>query len=365
MTILKVYAFSLVLFAVALACGRAGASESLIELATGGLDFARSRGVAPIVLESETVAISPVRVVFKYRISTPGPGPVGIDLAFRYPDLDFSDPDATYAIPGGDAVNFLGANLTIAGAPAVLALSQTASLDGKNVTAALNKVHLPMVPVGDFRDKLAATPAAVRNVLAAEGLIKEAGTSAEGEPLLFPAWTVKTEGAAKMTVEPAKPVDIELAYRPSVGIRQDSLMRKALRDNKDLAAEVMEQKRLFCADPAFLEGLDALAGADEANVAQIREMRVRIRMRDPGAPPMPAVAYRLSVDKGKESRIVSFCAQNLKKISPTIFVAKMSNHVPNPEFNLLMIEGKAPPPSRRAPAPRPVAPFVGGGPAGR
>ncbi len=251
MTILKVFAFSLFLFVVALACGRAGASESLIELTTGGLDFARSRGFAPIVLNSETVAISPVRVVFKYRISTPGPGPVEIDLAFRYPDLDFSDPDATYAIPGGDPVNFLGAKLKIAGAPAVLALSQTASLDGKNVTAALDKVHLPMVPVGDFRDKLAATPAAVRNVLEAEGLIKEAGTSAEGEPLLFPAWTVKTEGAAKMTVEPAKPVDIELAYRPSVGIRQDSLMRKVLRDNKDLAADVTEQKRLFCADPGF------------------------------------------------------------------------------------------------------------------
>ena len=222
-----------------------------------------------------------------------------------------------------------------------------------------------MVPVGDFRDKVAATPAALRNVLEAEGLIREAGTSVDGEPLLFPAWTVKTEGAAKMTVEPAKPVDIELAYQPSVGIRQDSLMRKALRDNEDLAADVMEQKRLFCADPAFLKGLDALAGAEEANVAQLQEMRIRIRMRDPAAPPMPAVAYRLSVDKGKELRIVSFCAQNLKKVSPTIFVAKMSNHVPNPEFNLLMIDGKTPPRSRRSPPPRSVAPFVGDGPASR
>ncbi|MCI4678288.1 DUF4424 domain-containing protein [Rhodoblastus acidophilus] len=362
MTVWKIHACGLVLCALAQSCAPVSASESLIELTTGGLDIAKASGSAPVVLESENVAVSLARVIFRYRISTPGPAPVRIELNFRYPDLDFSDPDATYAIPGSDPINFLDAKLKIAGAPAAMTLSQTASLDGKNVTATLAKARLPLVPVGDFGSRLAAAPQALQKSLQADGLIKEVGTSVEGAPLLFPTWTVKTEGAFRMTLQPAKPVDVEIAYRPSIGVRQDSLLRKALRDNKELAADAAAQISTFCSEPAVLKGIDAMAGAAEANVAQLRERRIRILMRDPAAAPVPAVAYRLSVDKGKASRIVSFCAQNLNKTSPTTFVAKMSNFVPKPEFYLLIIEGRTSPSVRRAPRRAPLnaaPPFVG------
>jgi hypothetical protein len=361
MTVLKLSACGLVLLALTQTCGPACAAESLMELTTGGLDFDKASGSAPVVLESEDVAVSLARVRFKYRLSTPGPAPVLVEATFHYPDLDFSDPDASYAIPGSDSVNFLDAKLKIAGAPAALSLSQTASFDDKNVTRALAKAGLPLVPVGDFQSRLAAA-VPLRQSLEAGGLIKEVGTSAEGEPLLAPTWTVKTVGVFRTTLQPAKPVEIELAYRPSVGFRPDSFLRKALRDNKDLAADAAEQMRMFCSDPAFLKGLDAIAGAGEANVARIRELRIRILLRNPPGPPMPAVAYRLSVDKGKASRIVSFCAQNLIKTSPTTFVANLSNYVPQPDFNLLVIEGEAPPsvdqaprrPASSKPAPRPT-----------
>lgn len=364
MKVLSLSACGLVLLALTQSCGPARAAESLTELTTGGLDFNKAPGSAPVVLESEDVAVSLARVRFKYRLSTPGPAPVRVEATFHYPDLDFSDPDASYAIPGSDPVNFLDAKLKIAGAPSAMTMSQTATLDDKNVTRALATAGLPLVPVGDFQSRLAAAAQPLRQSLEAGGLIKEVGTTAAGEPLLFPTWTVKTVGVFTMMLQPAKPVEIELAYRPSVGLRPDSFLRKALRDNKNIGADAAEQMRMFCSDPAFLRGVDAIAGAGEANVARIRELRIRILLRNPPAPPMAAFAYRLSVDKGKASRIVSFCAQNLIKTSPTTFVANMSNYVPQPDLNLLMIEGEAPPSVDQAPR-RPASPKPAPHPAGR
>lgn len=83
-------------------------------------------------------------------------------------------------------------------------------------------------------------------------------------------------------------------------------------------------------------------------------------MRNPAAPAMPAAAYKLSVDKGTVSRIVSFCSDNLQKVSPTTFVATLSNYSPKPQFNVLMIESETPPPPVAPPAPRTVSPAAPG-----
>ena len=349
--------------------GAAPASESLIELTTGGLDFGKIADPASIVLESEDVRVSQSNVSFRYRLSTPGPALARVDLTFHYPKLDFSDPDATYAIPGADPVNFLDAKVKIGGASVGLSLSQSATLDGKDVTPALRNAKLPLVPVGAFRSQIEAVPPAVRQTLQADGLIKEVGRTIDGKPLLFPAWSVRTEGTRSITIEPGKPVDIELGYVPSVGISQDSPLRKALRDNKGLAANVAAHRSAFCTDRPFLKGLDAMAGGDEANTARITELRIRLLMRNAAAPPLPAVAYRLSVDKGKPSRIVSFCSDNLQKTSPTTFVATLSNYSPKPQFNVLMIESEAPLPSPSPAPPRTTSPAAppstGIDPAGR
>lgn len=265
----------LVVLALAQSAGAASASESLIELTTGGLDFGKGLDPGLIVLEAEDVRVSPNNVSFRYRLSTPGSAPVRLDLAFHYPKLDFSDPDATYAIPGADPVNFLDARLKIGGAAVAMSLSQSASLDGKDVTAALRNARLPLVPTSAFRTRIDMTSPAVRQSLKADGLIKEVGRTVDGKPLLFPTWTVKTEGTRSVTIEPGKPIEIELGYMPSVGVSQDTPLRKALRDNRALAANVAAHRNAFCTDRAFLKGLDMMAGADEANAAELTERRIR------------------------------------------------------------------------------------------
>lgn len=347
-------AYALTILLAASAATSAIAAESVSELKTGGLLFSNIGDRSAVVLDSEDIRLSPERVSFKYKLSTTAQAPVSIDLLFPYPDLDFADPDASFALPGSDPANFVAAVLKIGGAAAPLAVTQAASLDGKDITAKLRQAKLPLVPVGGFQNQLEALPQETRQKLIADGLIKEVGTTVDGKPLLFPVWTVKTEGKRNVAINPGKPLVVELTYLASAGISQDTPLRKALRDQKSLASAVAERKSSYCIDNAFLGGVDAIAGADEANVARMRELRLRLSLRNSSEADLPATAFTLTVDKGKATRIVTFCSDNLKKVGPTTFKTTMTNFVPKPDFGILLLDGDAP----RRPAPPPPAPLA-------
>jgi hypothetical protein len=44
------------------------------------------------------------------------------------------------------------------------------------------------------------------------------------------------------------------------------------------------------------------------------------------------------VDKGKPQNLVSFCAESVKKISPTQFEMKKTNFEPKDDLNILIVE---------------------------
>jgi hypothetical protein len=322
----------------------ASASESSSELPTSGIEFLKISDPAALVLDSEEVKLTPTKIAFNYTISNKSAAPLEIVLGFRFPDLDFSDPDVQYSIPGSDPVNFLSALVRINGAVAPFAITQRAVLDGKDATDLLRQSRIALVPVGRFQNQLAETPPELREKLVAQGLMVESGTSVDGKPLFFPSWTVKTNSTRKITVPPAQPVTIELQYRSSVGVSPDTSLRKALRDQKGLDADVKAKRATYCIDEGFLNGLDKLAGGDEANVNGVTEMRLHMQTKTISASSIPASHYRLVVDKESTQRILSFCAGDLKKISDTAFEMRVENHAPGTEINLLMIDRKLPRP---------------------
>jgi hypothetical protein len=325
--------------------GKALAGESQLELTTGGLDFGAAANPSALALLSEDIRLSPKSVQIRYELVNAGAEPLELPYAFKFPELDYFDPDVDYAIPGSDPVNFLGVSLRVDGKLQPLKLVQKATLDGKDVSGFLREAKINLVPLGGFQTQLAQADAAQREKLKQSGLIVEAGTSADGAPIYTPTWTVKTGFSGKLKLSPGQTTTVELKYLPSLGSSPDTVLRKSLRDQSGLGGEVARRRSDFCVDNVFLAGLDKMSGDNEANEFRIAEKRIVVRTGHQGAGLGPARAYKLLVDKENPKALISFCAANLKAIGKTQFEARSSDTTPTGDLKILIIEGNRKPPA--------------------
>ena len=366
--------------------GVSRAQESTTELVHRGLVFPKRVGPTDLAIEAEQITINPEVTRVKYRLSNRGPDTVSIDFSLPLPDLDFSDPDVNWSIPMPDQVNFIGLSATVDHRPAIFSFRQSAISNGKDVSAVLRQYRLAFMPVGTFQSQLAALPSEARDRLASAGLIVKYGTDQSGNPLYFPAWSVKTTGSSGFTFPPGKTVDIELRYRTSVGVSRDSVLREPLRSEKGLAPEVESRQAEYCIDKAFYAGVDKIVasflvdkqnpqsrseiGHDQQvppstsnstslggtstdgaasktqappvrlfpveNRANIREWRIEYDLAADAAL-APIKEFGLVVDKGKPDRIVSFCLDNLRRISLTAFEMRAANFTPNEKLKILLL----------------------------
>ena len=377
--------------ALAASLSLASAQESATELVQRGLTLPSWTEPAPLMLDAEQVTINPETIQIKYRISNIGTEPVSMVFTLPLPDLDFSDPDVNWSIPAPDPVNFIGLRATADRKPAAFSFSQAAFSNGKDVSAALRQYRLPLIPAGTFQNQLAALPPDAREQLASAGLIAQSGTDQAGNPLYFPAWSVKTTARWRLAFAPGKTTEVELRQRTSVGVSQDSVLREPLRSEQDLAPEVERRQAEYCIDKGVYDGLDKIVSsflADNgkplgdaapthgalardppgsqaaktlvppagfpgddavpkpqgpalrlfpaANMANIREWRIAYDLAA-GAPSAPIKDFRLVVDKGKPDRVVSFCLDNLKRISPTAFEMRAADFTPNGTLKILLV----------------------------
>jgi len=314
--------------------GRAAlAQESSQELALGGLAMTRP---PELTVDAQEVSVSPEQVVVTYRFNNTGAAPVQIMLRFPMPDLDFADPDVSYAIPAPDPVNFVGLRAKADGKPVAFTLAQRALLNNRDITAAVRKAGLDLIPIGTFQNKLAAMTPEAQEALANDGLLAQAGTNAEGAPLYFPTWAVKTSATRRHSFAPG-PSTIEIRYRTSLGMSRDTVMRAALRRNKQLEQQVADYKATYCTDEGFLNGVDKLAGTAEANAGKLGERRIRYNLQADGAWSGPIKDFKLTVAKGRADRVVSFCFDNLSLVAPNTFQFKAVDYVPDRDLRVLLI----------------------------
>ena len=80
----------------------------------------------------------------------------------------------------------------------------------------------------------------------AEGLLVESGTNDKGLPLYDATWTLKTSVVRQQTFPPGKPILVEHRYRSSVGMSFDTILRKSLRHNKAMEAELQRYQTTYC-----------------------------------------------------------------------------------------------------------------------
>jgi hypothetical protein len=315
----------------------ARANDSSAELSVGGLVFTRSPDVS---MESEELRISPERVVVRYRFVNQSPKPVTLTVAFPLPDIDLSDSE-NVTFPANDPVNFVGFETSIDGKPVTFTVNQQAFLGPKNVTDVLRGLAVPLLPIGPQQLRLGELPEPTRQKLVERGLLVQAGTSEKGEPLYEGSWTVKTSMVRQQTFAPGRPTIVEHQYRTSIGQRRDTVLRKGLRDSGAMEKELERYRAQYCIKDDFLAGLDKIAGTAEANTAKVKEYRISYVLKTGANWAGPIKDFKLVVDKGRPDRLISFCGDNVVKISPTSFQVTAKDFKPEKDLAILIV-GRSP-----------------------
>jgi Domain of unknown function (DUF4424) len=308
-------------------------ADSTAELSVGGLVVARN---ADLSIESEELTITIDEVRIRYKFLNQGASPLTATLAFPLPDIDLSEAD-NYAIPSADPVNFLDFKTSVDGKPVTFNISQRAFLCDKDISAKIKAAGLPILPIGTRQDSVARMAKEAKDRLIDEGLLIPAGTDAKGQPLHAGSWTVKTSAVRQQTFPAGKPVIIEHRYRTSMGVSFDTILRKGLRENGAMTAEVNRYRTAYCIPDDLLKGIDRIAGDAEGNVAGLRERRIIHLLKGGANPPTPIKDLKIIVDKGKPDRLVSFCLDNVTKVSPTAFEIRMKDYTPDRDLKILLI----------------------------
>ena len=316
-----------------IAASPSSANDSSAELSVGGLTFTRN---ADVSIESEELVVALDAITVRYTFLNQSSRPVTLNVAFPLPDIDFADA-ANIAFPAGDPLNFVGFSTKVDGKPISFNTSQQAFLDSKDVTAKLAEMGIPLFPIGAQQIKISELPQKTRERAIAEGLIVESGTNDKGVPLYDATWKLRTSVVRQQTFPPGKPVSVEHRYRSSVGVGFDSVLRKGLRQNKAMAAEVQRYKTTFCIDDDFLQRLDALEASDKVKKAGMIERRISYVLKTGANWAGPIKDFHLIVDKGQAGNIVSFCGQGIKRLSATQFELRAADFTPTQNLDVLIL----------------------------
>jgi len=328
--------FAAVLTFGAALCWNAGvfpsqANDSSAELGVGGLAFTKNEAVS---IESEDLSVSIDRVVVRYVFLNQSANPVTLTIAFPLPDLELADAEGL-AIPASDPLNYVGFSTKIDGKPVSFTIDQHAVLNGKDVTASLRALRIPVLPIGVQQLKVSDLPEETRESAVAEGLLVQAGTNDKGLPLYEPTWTLKTSVVRQQTFPPGKRVSVEHRYRTSVGRSQDSVLRRGPRQSAALALEVERYKRKFCIGDDFLKAVDNLSGV--SGDGRVAERRISYILKTGANWAGPIKNFRLVVHKGQPDRIVSFCGGAIKKLSATAVELRGVDFTPTEDLNIIIL----------------------------
>lgn len=297
----------------------AAANDSTAEHAAGGLVLTRT---ADIDMLSEDLFVSAGEVRVRYVFRNRSAKAVRTIVAFPMPDRDLSEErEMDVAYPTGFETRVDGRRVA-------MKVERKAMLGGVDRTALLAALHLAPDSDSEALDRL---PAADKARLVKLGLAEpdefDAGRGWESH--LAPIWTVRESWFWEQAFPAGRDLVVEHRYVPGTGGSVDAaLVFPEFRTSPDGRAMIRD----YCVDPAFLAGLDRRRGgaASEQRIGYILTTGANWRS--------PIGDFRLVVDKGAPSNLVSFCGEGVRKISPTRFEMRKKNWLPDRDLRILIVQ---------------------------
>jgi hypothetical protein len=316
--------------ALLLAAAPALANDSEAGIALGGLVLRPSKTVS---MDAEDLYISADEIRVKYRFTNSGPKPVTTLIAFPLPDMpgvrEFEDGEPAFDI---DRINF---STLVDGKPASLGVAYTATVRGRNIKPRLDALGWPVRWQGDeeLAGKIAMLTDEDRAARVAEGLLVMVDGAA------YPAWRVTPHVTRTQTFPAGKSVSVEHRYAPWTGGSVSGALYASMR--KEYPDIVADYQKRYCTDAGFWAGFDKREAARVGTATEgmaYAETWISYILKSGANWKGPIKDFRLVVDKGSASALVSFCANGVKKISPTQFEVRKTNYEPDRDLDVLIVK---------------------------
>ncbi|HEX8625292.1 MAG TPA: DUF4424 domain-containing protein [Allosphingosinicella sp.] len=311
-----------ILAALALAAP-ASANDSTAEHAAGGLVLTRS---ADIDMVSEDLFVSADEVRVRYVFRNRSPRDIRTLVAFPMPDRDLvEERQMDVAYPSGFQTR-------VDGRPVAMKVERKAMLGGIDRTALLAGLGIaPDSGTGKLDGLKPTDKARLMKLRLAEPDEYDAGRGLERH--LAPAWTVKETWFWEQAFPAGRDLVVEHRYVPGTGGSVDAALGfPDFRSTPEGRAMIRD----YCVEPAFLAGLDRLRRRSAATP----EQRVGYILTTGGNWRSPIGDFRLVVDKGAPTNLVSFCGEGVRKISPTRFEIRKKNWRPDRDLRILIVQAQ-------------------------
>jgi hypothetical protein len=317
---------------MALACAGcfpdALANDSIAETAVGGLTLTQTDAIS---MDSEDLYISRDQVRVRYRFTNTTDAPIDALVAFPLPEIPpGNDGGEEEAVFWGDTRSDLNFKTIVDGQPLALQLVELAFLDRRDVTARLSLLGVPLNRFSPrFEPTLNALAKPERDKLIAEKLIVD--ISGDDHPNWMGLWTLRATLTRRQTFPAQKTIVVEHEYKPLAGGAVGPSPRHAS------TSDFSYHRAKYCIEDEWISSFKRLL-QKQPRESNASEIFVAYVLKTGANWKGPIKDFRLVVDKGKPDSLVSFCAQGVKKISPTQFEARYSNFTPTKNLDILIVD---------------------------
>ena len=324
-----------VAFLVAMLAGApAFANDTTAELATGGLVFTRNDNIE---MRAEDLFISAKEIRVRYRFFNTSDQDVTVHVAFPMPDVTVEHLDAITSLPTDDPVNLLGFVTRVDGKPVATKVEQKITAKGVDRTGLLRELGLPLAPhLEKTNAALNRLPAEKRDELVRLGLadIEEVDYGKGMMKELSARWSLQTTFYWEQVFPARKELAIEHRYKPSVG---DSVMTALAMPSELKERWHADYIRKYCIDTATLGALDRARRAARDGNTPYSEERIDYILKTGANWSGPIKDFRLVIDKGEASALLSFCGEGIKKIGATRFEMRKADFTPEGNLSVLIL----------------------------
>lgn len=294
------------------------ANDTLAELPAGRIEFSKTDDIEPL---SEDLYLSTKQIRVEYRFFNRSNHDVTSIVAFPMPDRPaFWDSPIDLSEPTPD--NFMNFATLVDDHPIKAQVEIGAVLRGRDITERLSKLNISITNPQDDLNKLSDRDC--EQLVREQILYRDDCSSRFGR---HAAWDVKTNYFWTQTFPAGKEVAIKHSYRPVVGGSIVSDLPPGL-GWPDVTG-------LSCVDEAFRSAVKRKTkGEYEAGYSAAWYTYILTTAKNWAS---PIKQFRVIVDKESPDNLVSFCGDDVRKISPTQCEMRKTDFVPREDLHVVLV----------------------------
>jgi hypothetical protein len=286
---------------------------------------------ASIAMESEDLRISAGQIVVRYVFRNDSGRDIDTLVAFPLRELDGDDiRTRPFLLPSEDPVNFVDFQAMVGGKPVATSVEARAFLGGRDVTARIHSLGLPVSVVDSaMQSAIRRLPAAKRGQLEKDNLLladPHVSQASGWDPL----WSTRVNFYWTQRFPAKAAIAVEHSYRPVAGGR-------TIYGWGDGSTEAKEN----C---GTAEDLDQIRREKELHPPKNEEdvvwheKRIRFVLKTARNWNGPIRHFRLAVAAARPNDILMTCIPGLKRVSPPRYELTLSDFRPDADLDLLFLE---------------------------